>query len=26
MYARLGYDLIDEVYAKRLDRENVHGY
>jgi hypothetical protein len=25
MYARLGYDLIDEVYAKRLDREDAHG-
>lgn len=25
MYARLGYDLMDEVYAKRLDREDPHG-
>ena len=25
MYRRLGYDLLDEVYMKRLDREDAHG-
>lgn len=25
MYRRLGYDLMDEIYTKRLDRENTDG-
>jgi len=25
LYARLGYDLMDEVYSKRLDREDADG-